>query len=247
MIPFLFALAAVQAPAASTPDAARGQSCAALVASAPEKAVADASDWQVKGGGLSARQCLGLAYSALGRWAPAATAFEAGAREAETRRDPRLADFWVKAGNAWLADNQPARARTAFDAALATASLTTAMRGEVHLDRGRAGVALGDLPRARADIDRGLELVPADPFAWFLSSALAMREKNLTRAQNDIAKAMQLAPDDADVLLQAGTVAGVSGEVEAAKVFYARAAKAAPNSEAGRAAQQALAGGEQAR
>ena len=245
MIPFLFALAAVQAQAAATPDAARAQSCAALVASAPEKAVTDASDWQVKGGGLSARQCLGLAYSALGRWAPAATTFEAGAREAETRRDPRLADFWVKAGNAWLADNQAAKARAAFDAALATTSLTTAMRGEVHLDRGRAGVAIGDLARARADIDKGLELVPADAFAWFLSSALAMREKNLTRAQNDIAKAMQLAPDDADVLLQAGTVAGVSGETDAAQVFYSRAAKAAPDSDAGKAAQRALsAGGE---
>jgi tetratricopeptide (TPR) repeat protein len=100
---------------------------------------------------------------------------------------------------------------------------------------------LGDRAGARADIDQGLKLVPSDPFGWFLSSALAVKEDNLVRAREDIARALSIAPDDADVLLQAGNVAGVSGDIEAARDFFARAARASPASAAGKAAEAALA------
>jgi tetratricopeptide (TPR) repeat protein len=235
----LLALAAAQAAALS--DEARFQSCAALIKTAPEQAIETANQWRVGGGGALARQCLGLAYSALQRWAPAATAFEQAARDAEKAKEASAADFWVQSGNGWLAAGDGVKARQAFDAALAGGSLSPELRGEAFLDRGRAGVLLGDLAGARSDIDQGLKLVPADPFAWFLSSALAMREDRLERAREDIAKAVGLAPDDADVLLQAGNVAGVSGDVEGAKAFYARAAKAQPGSPAGKAARAALA------
>ena len=240
MILLLLALAAAaQATAAAPADAF--EECSALVKSAPEQAVERADQWRLKGGGLPARQCLGLAFVALERWAPAATAFEQAAMEAEAAKDSRRADLWVQSGNSWLAANDGAKARKAFDAALATTLLTPELRGEVHLDRGRAGVALGDLAGARADIDKGLELVPADPFGWYLSAALAQREGNLARARTDIARAVQLASDDADVLLLAGNLAGLSGEVAAARGFFERAANAAPDSPAGKAAAAALA------
>jgi tetratricopeptide (TPR) repeat protein len=239
VISLLMALAAAAQPAPGG-DAAVFKDCAALVRKDAQKALSSASEWRVKGGGALARQCLGLAYVELGRWAPAATAFEQAARDAEIARDPRRADFWVQSGNAWLAAEEGEKARTAFDSALATTHLTPELRGEVHLDRARAGVALGDLAGARKDIDKGIELVGRDPFAWYLSAALAIREGNMARATADIAKAVELAPDDASVLLQAGTVAGTTGDVAAAKSYYARAAKLAPSSEAGRAAQAAL-------
>lgn len=237
MIPFLLALAAAaQAPAPPSEEA-----CAALVRTAPEQAIAMAGDWRLKGGGIKARTCLGLAYARLERWAPAATAFEQAATEAEAARDPGRAHFWAQSGNSWLAAGDAAKARRAFDAALAVPGLGGELRGEVHLDRARTAVAAGDLVSARADIDQGLKLVPADPFAWYLSSALALREERPARAKEDIAKAVSLAPDDADILLQAGTVAGVSGEVVAAQSFYEKAARLAPASPAGKAAQAALA------
>lgn len=238
MIPLLLALAAQASPAAAHPSP---ESCAALVKSAPDQAVALGNDWLVKGGGFKARQCLGLAYSRLDRWAPAATAFEQAAAEAETKKDPAVADLWVQAGNAWLAGGDAAKARKAFDAALANPALTAELRGEVHLDRARSAVAAGDLASARSDIDQGLKLVPADPFAWYLSSALALREEKVGRAREDITKAVSLAPDDPDLLLQAGTVAGIGGEAVAARSFYEKAARLAPNSLAGKAAQAALA------
>lgn len=238
MILFLMALAA----AAPTTQETAFKDCAALVKKDATQAVNVASDWRMKGGGSLARVCLGLAYSELERWSPAATAFEQAARAAETEQDPRRADFWVQSGNAWLAADEGAKALTAFDAALATSSLSPELRGEVHLDRARANVALGNLGPARADIDKGLKLVAKDPFAWYLSAALAIREGNMARATTDIAKSVELAPDDANVLLQAGTVAGTTGDVAAATKYYERAAHLAPNSEAGRAAKAALDG-----
>jgi Tfp pilus assembly protein PilF len=237
--PFLIILAAAQATPAESLEA-QFRACTDLVRTAPERALEQANDWRGKGGGLFARQCLGLAYARLERWPAAATTFEQAALEAEKTQDSRRADLWVQAGNSWLAGNDPAQARKAFDAALATTLLTPELRGEVHLDRARASISQGDIAAARADLDKGLELVPADPFGWYLSAALARRENKLGRAQADIAKAVKLAGDDAAVLLEAGNIAGLSGELDAARTLYARAAKAGPDSEAGRAAQAAL-------
>jgi tetratricopeptide (TPR) repeat protein len=232
-------LALVQSatPAPASPEA---RECAALVRSDPARAVDKAGEWRVKGGGAQARYCLGLAYSALERWSPAATAFELAALDAEGAGDPNRAVYWTQAGNAWLAGDDAARARKAFDAALATALLPPPLAGEAHLDRARAAVALGDTAAARADIDKGLELVPADPFAWYLSASLAQKSGDLARARTDIARAVEGAGDDADVLLLAGNIAGLSGDIEAARAFYARAVKAAPDSAAGKSAAAAL-------
>jgi tetratricopeptide (TPR) repeat protein len=237
----LAAAAAVQAPAPAVATPSSTTECAALVRKAPDDALAAADRWRLRGGGLDARQCLGLAYSALERWPAAATTLEAAAREAETSKDLRSPDFWVQAGNAWLAAGEAAKARSAFEAALASPTLTRELRGEAHLDRGRAAVALGDPAAARVDIDKALELVAADPFAWYLSAALARREGDLPRARKDVAKAVELAPEDAPILLEAGNIAGLSGEVDAAAALFARAVRAAPDSEAGRAAADAIA------
>ena len=139
----------------------------------------------------------------------------------------------------------PAKARKAFDAALATRLLAPQLEGEVHLDLGRAAVGAERSRRRAASIStRALELVPKDAFAWYLSAALARRQSDLARAREHIAKAVALAPDDAAILLEAGNIAGVSGEKDAALGLYARAARAAPESEAGKAAKAALAANE---
>jgi tetratricopeptide (TPR) repeat protein len=237
---FLALAAAAQAGPADD-SGARFRSCTDLVRQSPDKAIAAADAWRLKGGGLEARQCLGLAYSAAERWAPAAAAFEQAAREAENKKDASSADFWVQSGNAWLAAGQPANAVKALDAALASASLKAELRGEAHLDRARAGVALGDLAGARADMDKGLALVPADPLGWYLSAALARRQGDLPRARTDIARAVELAPREAIILVEAGNIAGLSGDLPAARSLYARAAQYDPEGQTGRAAAAALA------
>jgi len=257
VIPILLALAAIQSPVAAAPpaeaaenpaavaapDAAaedRYRACTAQVRAEPLRATETANAWQRVGGGLLARQCLGLAYVALERWEPAATVYEQAARDAAAARDPRNADFWVQAGNAWLAGSNATRAVQAFDAALATTTLSDQLRGEVHVDRARAQAAMGNASAARADLDRALQLVPADPFAWYMSAALARRESNLTRARTDIGRAMQLAPDNPDIVLLAGTLAGLGGNMAEAERLYRRVAEGAPDTDAGRTARASL-------
>ncbi len=249
MTPFLIAFGLAQAAAAQAApaapalpdDASRLAACVEQTRVAPERAVETANAWVANGGRLDARQCLGLAYVELGRWRAAATAYEQAAREAEGAQSPRRATFWVQAGNAWLAAEEGARAVQAFDAALAVPNLTGELRGEVHLDRARALVAMQNPAGARTDIDRALELVPADPMAWYLSAALAARQDHLTRAAADIARARELARDNPDIMLLAGTIAGLQGNGAEAERLYRQVAAAAPQSDAGRAAAAALA------
>jgi tetratricopeptide (TPR) repeat protein len=201
MLPLILAMLAAD------PAAARFEACAKLVAADPVKAVAEADSWRVAGGGLPARQCLGLAYVAQERWAPAAAAFEQAAREAEIQRDGRAAALWVQAGNASLAGADPAKARQQFDRALALPVMSDAMRGEAHLDRARAAVESNDMLAARVDLDKALALVPGDPMAWLLSAALARRQGDKPRAAKDIANARRLAPTSPDIADEAARIA----------------------------------------
>jgi tetratricopeptide (TPR) repeat protein len=248
MISLLLLLAAAAQPAGPVDTPAnRYRDCLALARTAPARAAGQAQAWLGSGGGLMAAQCLGLALSAQEKWPEAAAAFEAAAKDAESRQDRRRGDLWVEAGNARLAAGDAAAARKAFDSALATGQLVPKLQGEVHLDLARAAMSLNDPGSARTHIDKGLELVPGDPFAWYLSAALARRQGDLAKAREHIAKAAGLAPADASILLEAGNIAGLSGEREAALGLYARAARAAPDSEAGKAAKAALAANEGAR
>lgn len=244
MTPILIALGLAQAsaalPASPATEQARFRQCVERVRVAPEAAIEAANAWRAEGGRLEARQCLGLAYVALGRWHSAATVYEQAAREAETAQDPRRADFWVQAGNAWLAAEEGTKAIQALDAALAAPQLSDELRGEVHLDRARALVALDNPAGARTDLDRALQLVPSDPFAWYLSAGLARRQNDLARANADLARARELAPNDPDILLLAGTLAGLGGNGAEAERLYRQVAAVAPDSEAGRAAAAAL-------
>ena len=242
------AVAPVPAPAPPDPPMsaaaaaeARFVACSAMVRVDAQRAVDTANAWRMEGGGLHARQCLGLAFVAQQRWAEAANVYEEAARDADIVQDDRRADLWVQAGNAWLAGAEPTRAILALDAALATTDLTDELRGEVHIDRARAMAALDNPAGARIDLDRALALVPADPFGWYLSAALARRQGDLVRARSDIARAMELSPDNPDIALLGGTIAGLAGDMAEAERLYRRVAEGAPDTAAGRSARESLA------
>ncbi|WP_380873370.1 hypothetical protein ACFB49_41070 [Sphingomonas sp. DBB INV C78] len=241
ILPLLLLLQSSNVP---LPDAGqkRFEACTALTKSDPEKAVAEADMWRTGGGGVPARICLGLAYVELERWGPAAATFEQAAKDAEIQRDGRAGNLWVQAGNAALAGDDPAMARGYFDRALALPVLTDEMRGEAHLDRARADVAVGNLADARVDIDAALKLVPRDPMVWLLSATLARRQSDLPRATKDIGEAAMLAPNEAPIAYEEGNIAALAGATERARSAWARAAAIAPDSDAGQAAALALKG-----
>jgi tetratricopeptide (TPR) repeat protein len=218
------------------------ETCAALVKQDPAKAIAEADAWRANGGGIPARQCLGLAYAAQEKWPSAAIAFEQAARDAEIQRDGRAANLWVQSGNASLAGDDTAKARAAFDRALALPVLSDPMRGEALTDRARAEVAADDPFAARADLDAALKLVPQDPMVWLLSATLARRQKELPRAATDIREALRLAPDASAVAYEQGNIAYEQNQLEMARGAWQRAIDLDKHGdEAGQAARMAIA------
>ncbi|WP_242129277.1 hypothetical protein [Sphingobium sp. Sx8-8] len=242
---------AAPAPAAPTPAAtssdghipvpdkyaAKFQACLDQAIEAPEQGVAFAQKWRVEGGSFYARNCMGFAYARAERWAPAIVAFEQGADEAERNGEMvQSGRLWAQAGNAALAGGDVAKARDDFDAALARGLPDGVEKGEVHLDRARALVALNDLQGARESLDIALAQVPRDPLGWLLSATLARRAGEMKLAQAHIARAVQLAADDASVALEEGNIAVLTDHEDMARSAWQRAVKLAPDTPAGKAA-----------
>lgn len=217
------------------------QACLDQAIDAPDQAIAFAQKWRLEGGSFYARHCMGFAYARAERWAPAIVAFEQAAEEAERNGDmAQSARLWAQAGNAALAGGDPAKARTSFDAALARGLPDGIEKGEVHLDRARALVALNDMQGARESLDVATVQAAQDPLAWLLSATLARRTGELKLAQAHIARAVQLSPDDASVALEEGNVAILTNHEDVARAAWDRAVKIAPASPAGKAAADSL-------
>jgi tetratricopeptide (TPR) repeat protein len=186
-----------------------------------------------------AYQCKALQAMNNGDSGKAAEMFEQGSGVAAARE--QAARMLAAAGNLWISANQPDKAAADLDKALALTGLEGAQRGEALLDRARAAEAKGDLPTARARLNDAVSLIPEDPFLWYFSTSLAIREGNIALAQSAIAKALALAPRDPTVLFEAGHVAHFAGDDAAARRFWQQALERDPKGAAGTSAREALA------
>jgi tetratricopeptide (TPR) repeat protein len=188
----------------------------------------------------AAQSCRAVAESRAGRFAEAAAAFESAADLAPSG-DPAKERALAAAGNMWIAAGQPGKAALALDKALAGTGLQAEQHGLALLDRARAAEAQGDLKTARAKVSEAAKTISEDPYLWFFSAALAVREEDLATAKASINRALALAPDSAEVLFEAGHIAEAGGEDAQARDYWSRAIKADPNGPAGKAAREALA------
>jgi tetratricopeptide (TPR) repeat protein len=171
--------------------------------------------------------------------AEAAAAFE----QAATQTDPAdggQARLLAAAGNMWIAANQPGKAALALDRALSLPGLVAEHRGEAQLDRARAAEAQGDLKTARARLNEAASSISADPFYWYFSAALAIREENKLAARAAIDRALALAPADPTILFEAGHVAHFTGDIVGARDYWTRAVERDARGPVGAAAKEAL-------
>lgn len=182
--------------------------------------------------------CRALEAEKAGDSATAAQAFEEAAK-ASPNGQPVTARLWAAAGNMWINAGQPGKAAFALDRALAGPGLQAEQRGEALLDRARAAEAQNDLKTARARLNEAVATIAEDPFYWYFSAALAIREGDRTTAQSAIAKALTLAPNDPAVLFEAGHVAHFLGDDSKARGYWMRAAGSDPNGKIGKAAAKA--------
>jgi tetratricopeptide (TPR) repeat protein len=183
--------------------------------------------------------CRALEAQKSGDNAAAAQAFEEAAK-ASSDKDPKTARMYAAAGNLWIAADRPGKAAFDLDKALALPGLEAEQRGQALLDRARAAEAQGDYKTARAKSDQAAPIISDDPFYWYFSAALAIREGDHGRASASIAKALALAPSDPAVLLEAGHVADFNGDDDAARSYWMRAAGSDPNGPVGKAAAKAV-------
>lgn len=229
------------APAAPQTVAARYEKCVDLATgNDPAAGIADAQAWAQAGGTYFARQCRGIALTNLGHWADAAQEFEGAANEAEVAHDSRASRYWAQAGNAWLAAGDPAKARSALDAALGAGTLEGQDRGEASFDRARALVAIGNLPAARIDMDVALKLAGNDALIWLSSATLARKMRDIPHAKHDVIMAYRLAPDDPSVDLEIGNIAAAGGDMAGARMAWGDAARLGGDTPVGKSAREAL-------
>jgi tetratricopeptide (TPR) repeat protein len=183
--------------------------------------------------------CRALEAQKAGDSQGAAQAFEEAAK-ASSERDPKTARMYAAAGNLWIAADQPGKAALDLDRALALPGLEAEQRGEALLDRARAAEAQNDLKTARAKANEAAATISDDPYYWYFSAALAIREGDATTAKAAIGKALTLAPSDPAILFEAGHVADFAGDDEAARSYWMRAAGSDPTGPIGKAAAKAV-------
>lgn len=241
----LLQAAATAAPAPAIPanpvasEAALYRNCVAAAEEAAPGAIDAASRWVNANGGAPARHCLGLAYMHANKPAEASGAFEAAARVAEAAGSNEAGALYAQAGNAALTAGEAPRAEALLTSAI-LAERDAAKKGEAMIDRAAAREAQGNAAGARADLEAGLKLAPADAEGWLLLAVLARREERLADARNAILHALAIAPDDPDVMLEGGNMAAIDGDYDRARRLWTAVTKAAPGSEAAKAADLAL-------
>jgi tetratricopeptide (TPR) repeat protein len=183
--------------------------------------------------------CRAVRATAAGDPRAAAEAFEQAAQQVDPAGTD-AAKLLAAAGNSWIAAGEPGKAALALDKALTGTGLQAEQRGEALLDRARAAEAQDDLKTARAKVSEATETISDDPFLWFFSAALAIREEDATTAKSSIGRALTLAPADPMILFEAGHVAEFTGDTVGARDYWNRTVARDPNGEAGKAARDAL-------
>ena len=184
--------------------------------------------------------CRALQAQSGGHAEEAAQGFEEAAK-ASPDKDIRVARLWAAAGNLWIAAGQPGKAALDLDRALALPGLEAEQRGEALLDRARAAEAQNDFKTARAKLSEAAVSISSDPFYWYFSAALAIREGDAATAQSSISRALTLAPSDATILFEAGHVAHFAGDDAKARAAWQRAAVIDSTGPIGKAAREAIA------
>ena len=183
--------------------------------------------------------CRAVASESAGKFAEAATGFESAAAMAESG-DPAADRMLAAAGNMWIAAGQPGKAALALDRALGGTGLLADQRGLALVDRARAAEAQGDLKTARARLNAAIPSAGEDPFLWYFSAALAIRENDPATAKIAINRALAMIPNDPTILFEAGHVYEFVGEDSKARDYWTRAVAADPKGASGNAARRAL-------
>jgi tetratricopeptide (TPR) repeat protein len=244
MLSAFFLLVQTVAPAAGQPlptlNEVQFTECLDLARNDAPSAITEASLWSQQKGGYLAKACHGFALANDFKFDLAIPVLIEAAQGAEESKDQRAVRFWAQAGNAAIANDQPAEALTALDRALALAP-ANAEKADVEVDRARAMVALNRPADAETALANARQLGPENGAAWLLSATLARRLSKLPDALTYVQTAAALLPRDPSVALEAGNIAITAGDEAAARKQWEQVIAIAPASRQANSAQSQLA------
>ncbi|OYU14522.1 MAG: hypothetical protein CFE37_10525 [Alphaproteobacteria bacterium PA4] len=242
--PAALALLLTAAPALAAPlasDRSRYDACIAMVKADPGRAIAVAMNWRVEGGGVAARHCEALAEAQRKDWPAALKSFEAAAQASEAAGDGQALALWMQAAETAMLATRPAAAVAYLDKALPLAG-DDKLRATLRVSRAEALVDLKRSAEAASDLDSATRLDPDVEWGWLLKATLARRMGDFKTAEAAILEAAKRDPESADVQFEAGNIAAAQGNDALARTAWVAAARADPDSPAGKAAQAALTG-----
>lgn len=235
-----------EAQSVALPSGSRSSAgCMSAVEANPEKsaelarsALSDAIGRERVRAGL----CLGVALSDLDRWDEARTAFTNARDAADPADHASRARLGAMAGNAALAAGQAGQALSLLAPAATEAKIVgdADLVASIALDRSRALVAVKQPDEAANALAEARAAQPDNAQAWLLSATLSRRQDKLAVAQTQIEKAASLAPQDPEIGLEAGVIAMLSNNEDAARRSWDSVVKTAPSSDAAVTAKQYL-------
>jgi len=226
-------MAAIVNSRAAGPD--RYGECIDAIDRHAEQALDAALTWADLGGGDGARHCVGVALVRLGRFAEAALAFEAVAKDMEAD-DAVRAQVLGQAANAWLLADDSGRAVVA-----ATMALELDPDGaELLVDRATAFAALGRFEDAVDDLSRALVLEPGLVDAYVFRASARRHLGDPARAEADVEIALRLDAGHVEGLLERGTLRHLRGDASGARRDWIAVLTIAPDSAAAEAARTNL-------
>ena len=190
-----------------------------------------------------ANHCLGLAATELGLWDDARSAFLAARDETPEDESATRARFGTMAGNAALGggDAEAAVSLLATAQADAREASSATLEALAALDSARALVALERPHEAILALSTATRLEPDMAEGWLLTATLFRRLGRLDDAQEAIEQASRLAPMEAEIGLEAGVIAVLSGRDDAARQSWESVIAIQPDSLAAQTAKTYLA------
>jgi len=215
---------------------ARLGSCLRQAANTPQAALDYAQAWRETASTdlemAQSSHCLGLALVQLGRLSEAREIFELASAEAPVDNLAYSARLTAMAGNAALSQQDLDSALDLLDRAggKALAAGDGALAADLRVDLARVLVRLDRPEDAAAALTEAREADGDDPQAWLLSATLSRRLSRLGEAQEQIERAALLSPRSAQVGLEAGVIAALSGREFDARGSFNSVLEVAPDS-----------------
>ena len=210
--------------------------CLRQASSNPQAALDTAQNWRETAASdielAQSAHCLGLALVQLGRTDEARQAFELASGEVPPDNLAYGARLSAMAGTAAMAEGDAEAALPLLDRAGASAleAGDGELAADLRVDLARVLVRLGRSEDAVSALAEAREADPLDPQAWLLSATLSRRLERLGEAQGQIERAAMLAPRDAQVGLEAGVIAAMSGRASDARASFESVLSVAPDS-----------------